>query len=688
MKTPQNRLLCVTGLLALACAPVFATVTISSMTPSLAAPQLVGTPVTWTAKATDTGAGPLTFQFNLAHPGGVLAMARDFNVGTLGSGTWTSQPYVWAPTGVEGTYQIQVIAKDFETGESAQTTVTYKVDPLVTGSTPVVVKTANPLVALFSSPACAVGSTFRVSFTKSKSKYSTLTPWIPCRAPYTMTVEIAGMHENSTYDMFAQTQTGGKVVDGPTVSFTTEAVPGNVPVPGFKPLKKLTRETDRSDSIILINPTQLGGGLHYPDVATDLAGDILWYYYPTDVSHSDLLTRPLVGTFLAIENGTAWNPTTPQAQLLHQIDLAGNIVKETNTGILQHELLAMGATDAHACNAVASPAPVGFGCLGGFHHDFIQSLPNGYSAVIADIERIFPAGTQGDTSGLPVDIVGDMIIVLNANWQAVWYFDTFQHDGGGTQLDINRPAVLGETCVALQGGCPPIFLLSKGNIAAAAHDWLHANSLYYWPAPQNGTSKGDIVWSSRHQDWVMRINYQDGAGDGHIEWRMGPGGDFTFNNIYNDDWPWFSHQHEVGFENAGAGSMTLFDNGNTRVSPATGVHASTGPIPGLGSVGCKPIDCNSRGMALTVDEAAMTVTPVLSADLGYFSEAIGSAQLLEDGDYFFLAGIAFKGDNPYSHSLEVHPPPAHGAITPALDLEGTESYRAWQMKSMYAPPTT
>jgi arylsulfate sulfotransferase len=656
------------------------------MTPSLAAPQLVGTQVSWSAKATDTGAGPLTFQFSVQHPGGLMAMARDYNLGNPGSGTWTSLPFVWSPTGIEGAYQIQVIAKDFGTGESAQMTVTYQVSPLVTGSSPVVVKTANPLVALFSSPACAVGSTFRVSFGIKGGKYSTLTPWIPCRAPNTMTVEIAGMRQNSTYDMFSQTQTGGKATDGPTVSFTTGALPGTVPFPNSKIIVAPGQRTDRTDSIILHNPTQLGGGPHYPDVATDLSGNILWYYYPSDVSHSDLLTRPLVGTFLAIENGPAWNPSSEQAQLLHEIDLAGNIVKETNTGILQHELLALGAADARPCNSFSSPAPVGSACLGGFHHDFIQSLPNGYSAVIASVEKIFQPGTQGDTSGLPVDIVGDMIIVLNANWQAVWYFDTFQHDGGGTQLDINRTAVLGETCIAGQGGCPPIFLLSTG-IAKQAHDWLHANSLYYWPAPQNGTTKGDIIWSSRHQDWVMRIYYQDATGDGHLLWRMGPGGDFTFNNINNDIWEWFSHQHDVGIENGGAGPMTLFDNGNTRISPATGPHASTGPILGLGTA-CKPIDCDSRGMALTVDETTKTVTPVLSVDLGYYSEAIGSAQLLEDGNYFFLAGIVLKGTNAFSHCLEVHPPPASGAIKSALDLQSTEAYRSWQMPSMYAPPTT
>lgn len=119
-----------------------------------------------------------------------------------------------------------------------------------------------------------------------------------------------------------------------------------------------------------------------------------------------------------------------------------------------------------------------------------------------------------------------MIIVMDTNWKVVWFFNTFQHAQGASQLDINRPAVLGETCVNGQTGCPPIFLLNSG-IAPKAYDWLHANSLYYWP------QDGSIIWSSRHQDWIMKVNYQNGSGDGKMLWRLGQGGDFVFNNIYN-----------------------------------------------------------------------------------------------------------------------------------------------------------
>jgi hypothetical protein len=305
--------------------------------------------------------------------------------------------------------------------------------------------------------------------------------------------------------------------------------------------------------------------------------------------------------------------------------------------------------------------------------------------VLVDVEKIFPAGKQGDTSGLPVDIEGDAIIVLNQNWQVVWYFNAFTHaDGcppsGPCQLDINRPAVLGETCGQSEPGCPPMFLLGPG-IAPLAKDWLHGNSIYYWPTDKFGGGSGDIVWSSRHQDWVMKIDYKDGTGTGDILWRMGPCGDFTFVNKYDDPWPWFSHQHDVGIEDQGAGVMSIFDDGNTRVSPPTGPYSSTGCKPGVGSG-------NSRGMALHFDESTMKVMPVLSADLGSYSLAMGSAQLLPDGNYFFMSGWSLVSNQLTSYSMEILPTAGADTGTTVLNVESQEEYRGWQMTSLYNPPIT
>ena len=351
-------------------------------------------------------------------------------------------------------------------------------------------------------------------------------------------------------------------------------------------------------------------------------------------------------------------------------------------------MIALGATGLGPCNVFPSPAPVGSSCLGAFHHDAIQTLPNNYMAVLVDVEEIFPPGTQGDNTGLPVDIVGDAIVVLNRDWQAVWYFNAFEHDSGcpvppatgPCQLDINRAAVLGGSCGASSPGCPPMFLLGPG-IAPAAIDWLHGNSLYYWPTDNFGGASGDIVWSSKNQDWVMKIDYKNGTGTGEILWRMGNEGDFTFNNIYNDPWPWFSGQHDVGIAENGAGVMTIFDDGDTRVSSPPG---------GLGYPGCEPSDCDSRGMALTfTEQSPMQVNEVLSSDLGYFSTAMGSAQLLSNGDYFFLPAIVINPNLTVSaYSIEVAPVPPIDAADVLLNLQGPEQYRAWQMTSMYFPPIT
>ncbi|MGC9949249.1 MAG: aryl-sulfate sulfotransferase [Bryobacteraceae bacterium] len=699
MTIPNRTLSFLTGLLTVLPAPAFATVALVSFTPSHQSPEPIGKTVTWTATATDSGAGPLTFQFNLLAPNATqFALVKDFNVGTLSGGVWTAQPFVWVPTGIEGPYQIQVVIKDFTTGESASKTVPFTITPVVTGSSPIVEKTANALVVLFSVPSCAAGSTIRAVFQEviPDPPPATYTNWVGCHPPASVTFEIAGMLPSTPYGVYAQTKTGSTTTNGATVNFRTQALPNTIVFPTFAVEIPVTGPpADTSNPVILHNLLQLGGGTYYPDVATNLSANIIWYYYPDDVTHGNVLTRPLPGGgFITMQNDVSWDPAVTQEQLLRQIDLAGNIVRETNMGIVQQQLLALGAKDGGPCSAIPSPPPVGSACVGAFHHDAIQTLPNGWTAALLDIEKIFPAGTQGDTSGLPVDIIGDMIIVLDTNWQVQWYWDSFDPPGGGngySKLPVSRTAVLAETCGTATDGCPPMFLLSAGHIAPLAHDWLHANSLYYWPNSGGaGNQPGDFVLSTRNQDWASEIDYRDGKGTGDLVWRMGPSGDFTFTNTYGDPWPWFSHQHDVGIENGGAGPMTIFDNGDTRVSPP---GQSTGGVPGLGSA-CTPNDCDSRGMAVGFDAQTMTVSVSpdgVSLDLGNYSTAMGSAQLLANGNYFFQNPIVLVDLNTVSYSLEIGPTPPVpqlGTANVILKLSGPEHYRGWQMPSLYDPPTT
>ena len=108
-----------------------------------------------------------------------------------------------------------------------------------------------------------------------------------------------------------------------------------------------------------------------------------------------------------------------------------------------------------------------------------------------------------------MDVVGDIILVLDSNLQVQWAWDTFDH------LDPHRLATLNETCAAVSGGCPPI------RLAALANNWTHGNSVQLTP-------DGNILYSARHQDWVIKIDYRNGKGTGDILWRLGKDGDFQF----------------------------------------------------------------------------------------------------------------------------------------------------------------
>ena len=102
--------------------------------------------------------------------------------------------------------------------------------------------------------------------------------------------------------------------------------------------------------------------------------------------------------------------------------------------------------------------------------------------------------------------------------------------------------------------------------------------------------------------------------------------------------------------------------------------------------------------ALTVEETCsgtpetctgLQVTPVLSANLGAFSQAMGAAQLLPDNNYFFLAPfVPFSPTVTGSSSIEILPTAGTDTGTQVFNLSGLLSYRAWRMANLYQPPTT
>ena len=154
----------------------------------------------------------------------------------------------------------------------------------------------------------------------------------------------------------------------------------------------------------------------------------------------------------------------------------------------------------------------------------------------------------------------------------------------------------------------------------------------------------------RNQDWVLKIDYNDGQGTGNILWRLGYQGDFTL--IQNgatttDPSLWFYGQHDINVvsqKSAGVFSVTLFDDGNNRVLNNNNDNTS---ICGEGSAP----QCSSAAPILELDETAKTATiqfrsepPVYTQPqpgLIEFAAFGGSSRLLANNDLEYdLCGLA------------------------------------------------
>src|SRR5262249_50730629 len=152
-----------------------------------------------------------------------------------------------------------------------------------------------------------------------------------------------------------------------------------------------------------------------------------------------------------------------------------------------------------------------------------------------------------------------------------------------------------------------------------------------------------------------KIDYSNGTGDGHIVWRLGAGGDFTVKS--SDPSPWFTHQHDVRYINDN--TITVFDDGNTRHLTNPNAH--------------------SRGQEWVLNEQTMTATLVVNADLGNYSFALGSAQVLSNGNLDFTSGIIGAFPNGFGQSIEVTP---DGIVNYVQQMTGAE-YRSYFMSTLY-----
>jgi len=559
-----------------------------TLTPSLPSPVPVATMVTWNASVPSSAAGTIWYRFRVREVGHDFAMIRDY--GPPASLDWTASDH-------EGLYEMEVSAKNRLTGELAAASSVYRMLSRVSpGGGPVISPTTHPLVFLYSA-SCPGGSQMKVQF-QARDGVVQETPYKACQEGRSMNFYLAGLRSNTAYTARHVVNNSGQLTPGSDIVFGM-----NQDAPGL-----FTETVVQPPAAGVSSPILLGSSLSGA-VAHDLAGNVIWY----SDNNIYVVTRPEDG-------GYFWGTIESQlfdtsGQVIRKFDLVGMTVLETNAARVNEQLAAMGRRP-----------------ITGFHHE-ARTLPDGSIAALAGVEQIL-TDVQGPG---PVDVLGDMIVVLDSNLNVIWTWDTFDH------LDVTRKAVLGETCGPVSA-CAPFYLAKNAN------DWTHGNAIQQTP-------DGELLYSTRHQDWLIKVSYQSGKGDGHVIWRLGKDGDFQFNS--SDPWPWFSHQHDGNIEFSDPTALLVFDDGNTRV----------------GSMGG-----NSRGQVLRLDEPNRSASFILNADLGVYSLAVGSAQLLPDHNYHFDAGFVPQGTG-VAYSFEVD---GTGHVVYEAKANAI-LYRTFRMTNMYTP---
>jgi arylsulfate sulfotransferase len=518
--------------------------------------QSVGSPVIWAASSGGLGSKAV-YRFSVESPGGPLQVVRDFS---------RTNSFTWNPM-QEGTYVVRVDVKSGIAARKSESTIaTYTAQTRVVGASAVVSPTANPLVALYSAPPSA-GASMYVQFAKEGASLSWQnTSPLPSVPGESTNFIVAGMLPNTTYLM-------RHVLDDGTVStpleFTTGGLPANLLFPNFTVVQPPAAGTDLTQSTIFHAGYNIGRPRNSVNtLATDLNGNVIWYYDPVANAFPSYSQNLEPGGTVMLLGGNVVG-VAGGYNTMRQVDLAGNTLRETNIHAINAELAAM-----HKPQILD------------FDHE-AKLLPNGDTVVLASTAKLVGRTT----------FVGDMVLVLDQNWQPVWVWNAFN------RLSTSR----------------------LGTDDPVPSDWLHANSVSWSP------EDGDLVVSLRTQDWAIKINYANGAGNGRIQWKLGPGG--SFKAITSASQPWFTHQHDVRYVDDT--HVVVFDDGNTRQATFKNAH--------------------SRGQEWALNEQNMTATLLVNADMGNYSSFLGSAQMLPNGNLAFTSGGLLQGRSGAGQSIEVLP---------------------------------
>ncbi len=489
-----------------------------------------------------------------------------------------------------------------------------------------VTQTANPLVAQYTiTPPFAGNVTISFGPTQSYGLQTWTQPTPSGGGP--VSIYVAGMRANTAYHMRASVAfSNGISTNDVDHTFTTGVPVINTPAVPLTPTITTTTSPGMTPQpgIELVQALPSGAGNTSGLYATDLNGNVIWNYQFPDFQGSNFIqgVKQLPnGDFLiniGANSEVPLNGTIPAGLpiAVREIDLAGNTVKQITLAQLNTRMTTAGFNIN----------------LLDFHHD-VEVLPNGHWLVLANTLK--SVTLTGNSS--PTNVLGDVVVDLDTNLNPVWVWNEFDH------LDVNHH--------------PYMF-----------PDWTHTNAIVY------SRDDGNFIVSIRHQNWLVKVNYANGTGNGDVIWRLGQGGDFTLQGG-SDPTDWSYAQHAPSFfgtATAGIFSMGIMDNGDDRQFPAGVTCGTSGNPPCLyTTVPVVQINESTKTASLTFHQVVPT---------NFYNSFGGNTEEMQNGDVEYDICGETTGTN--SDVFEVTQTSNPQTVW-QMHSAGTQFYRASRIPSLY-----
>ena len=176
----------------------------------------------------------------------------------------------------------------------------------------------------------------------------------------------------------------------------------------------------------------------------------------------------------------------------------------------------------------------------------------------------------------------------------------------------------------------------------------------------------------RNQDWLIKINYRDGRGDGSILWRLGPGGDFTLPTSQAPlEFNYGQHNpHLLEPDTAGIYPIIFFNNGNNRLVDGNDDVCGSGAI-----------NCYSSVPIMELNEYTKTAQILWENKLSAYSICCGDALRLPNGNVEY--DVAFDVHTPGISYIQEVTQELNPQMLWQMNIAGQVAYRGFRISSLY-----